>query len=239
VSGALRVQRASKSYGEQHALREVSFVAKPGELVALLGPNGAGKTTLLAAIAGAQRLDDGEVTPGPAEVGWAPQQPALYGRLTVAENLQLFARLEGVSDVRDAVARMLEQTGLQERAGELVQRLSGGNRQRVNVAIGLIGDPSVLTLDEPTAALDPAQRRRLWSFLRGLAERERTVLLSTHDVGEAERHADRLLVLDRGELVYDGTPAQLLDRVGMSAGEMDLALLALLGDPLAPGGVGQ
>ena len=236
MSGALRVERASRSYGRQRALRDVSFQTRPGELTALLGPNGAGKTTLLAAIAGAQRLDAGEIEPGPGAVGWAPQQPALYGRLTVAENLELFARLEGVRDVAGAVARMLEQTGLQERAGELVQRLSGGNRQRVNVAIGLVGDPAVLALDEPTAALDPAQRLRLWSFMRALVERDRTVLLSTHDVAEAERHADRLLVLARGELVFDGTPAQLLARAGKGPGQLDLALLALLGDPLAAGG---
>jgi ABC-2 type transport system ATP-binding protein len=228
VSAALRVSALGKSFGAVTALRDVSFQAVPGELLALLGPNGAGKTTLLSAIAGALRPDAGSVSAEGAQVGWAPQRPALYGRLTVAENLALFARLEGVPDVENAVSAMLEQTGLRERSGELVERLSGGNRQRVNVALALVGDPPVLALDEPTASLDPAQRARLWRFLRSLAAEQRTIVLSTHDVSDAQRYADRVLVLDGGEVVFDGLPAELLARAGASEGTLDAALLALL-----------
>jgi ABC-2 type transport system ATP-binding protein len=107
------------------------------------------------------------------------------------------------------VARMLEQTALADRAGDEVGRLSGGNRQRVNIAIGLLAEPAVLLLDEPSASLDPRQRARLWEFIVGLAQGGTAVIFTTHDVGEAERHADRLLVLADGELLFTGTPADL------------------------------
>jgi ABC-2 type transport system ATP-binding protein len=211
---ALGARDLTKRFGERTALRGVSFTAAPGELVAVIGPNGAGKTTLLSILAGIQRPDDGNVLRDPREVGWVPQQPALYGKLSVAENLRLFARLERVADPEAAVARMLEQSGLRERAHDEVSRLSGGNRQRVNIAIGLLAEPAVLLLDEPSAALDPRQRARLWEFVGGLAARGTTVVFSTHDVQEAERYADRVLVLADGELLFAGTAPELAATVG-------------------------
>jgi ABC-2 type transport system ATP-binding protein len=205
---ALRTTGVSKRYGGRTALRDVSFAAAPGEKVAVIGPNGAGKTTLLGILAGALEPTAGTVAVD-GGVGWVPQQPALYSKLSVAENLRLFARLEKVPDVEASVARMLEQTALSERSGDEVGRLSGGNRQRVNIAIGLLARPAVLLLDEPSAALDPRQRARLWGFIGGLARAGTTVVFTTHDVGEAERHADRLLVLADGELLFTGTPAEL------------------------------
>jgi ABC-2 type transport system ATP-binding protein len=229
VSAALTVSAVSKRYGELEALREVTLQARPGELVAVIGPNGAGKTTLLSIIAGAQAPSSGSVEPGPGRVGWAPQQTALYSKLSVAENLELFARLEGVPNPAAAVERMLEQTGLHERADERVVRLSGGNRQRVNVALGLIADPPVLALDEPSASLDPAQRERLWQFIVALAAGGTTVVFSTHNVGEAQRYADRAIVLDEGRLVFDGTPEALLREAGEEPdGDMERALVAFL-----------
>jgi ABC-2 type transport system ATP-binding protein len=218
VGSALSVREIAKRYGEREALRGVSFDAAPGELVAVVGPNGAGKTTLLSILAGIQRPSSGSVNRTPREVGWVPQQPALYSKLTVAENLALFARLERVADPRDAVARMLEQTGLQERADDLLGRLSGGNRQRVNVAIGLLSQPPVLALDEPSTALDPGQRERLWSFIRGLAADGTSVVFSTHDVNEVQRYAARALVLADGELLFDGSPASFLAEAEQAAG---------------------
>jgi ABC-type multidrug transport system ATPase subunit len=133
---------------------------------------------------------------------------------------------------------MLEQTGLGPRAGELVARLSGGNRQRVNVALALIAEPPVLALDEPSASLDPAQRERLWEFLCGLAADGRTVLFSTHNVSEAQRHADRVLVLAEGALVFDGTPQELLRLGGEEQGaDLERALVAYLARASAPKGV--
>jgi len=216
---ALAVDTLAKAYGERWALQKVSFVAAAGERLAIIGPNGAGKTTLLEIVAGSLAPTSGSVSRRPREVGWVPQQPALYGKLSVRENLTLFARLERVADADSTVRRMLDQTGLADRAGDEVGRLSGGNRQRVNIAIGLLGDPRVLLLDEPSASLDPRQREVLWSFVSRLADRGTTVVYSTHDVGEAERYADRVLVLADGDLLFLGTPDELKRTVG---GDRDL-----------------
>jgi ABC-2 type transport system ATP-binding protein len=191
----LRAEGVSKTYGGRAALREVTFAVAPGETVAVIGPNGAGKTTLLQILAGALAPTSGSVSLPPQEVGWVPQHPALYSKLSVAENLRLFARLEKVADTDGSVARMLEQTALGDRRDDEVGRLSGGNRQRVNIAIGLLGDPEVL----------------LWQFIGTLGT---TVVFSTHDVGEAERFADRVLVLADGELLFTGTPAELASTMG-------------------------
>jgi ABC-2 type transport system ATP-binding protein len=229
VSAAIAVHAVGKRFGQLQALQDVSFQAGPGETVAVIGPNGAGKTTLLSIIAGIQPPSVGTVSPPPAEVGWAPQQPAIYSKLSVAENLALFAHLEGVADPQSAAERMLEQTGLRERAGERVARLSGGNRQRVNVALGLIGDPPVLALDEPSASLDPVQRERLWDFIAGLAKVGRTIVFSTHNVAEAQRHAGRVIVLAEGRMLFDGTPVALL-REGAEGegGDLERALVNFL-----------
>ncbi|HEX3392741.1 MAG TPA: ABC transporter ATP-binding protein, partial [Solirubrobacteraceae bacterium] len=205
----LRAERLGKRYGSREALREVSFSAGPGEMIAVIGPNGAGKTTLLSLLGGVQPPSSGAVVRSGGAVGWAPQQPALYSKLTVSENLRLFARLERVADPDAAVARMLEQTGLAERARERVQRLSGGNRQRVNVALALLAEPPAILLDEPSSALDPGQRERLWSFVGERAAQGVCVVFSTHIVAEADRYADRVLVLDQGELLFDGPPGEL------------------------------
>jgi ABC-2 type transport system ATP-binding protein len=210
VSAVLEARGVGKRYGALHALADVSFSAGPGEIVAVIGPNGAGKTTLLSIIAGSQPASEGSVVPEPAHVGWVPQQPALYARLSVTENLELFARLERLDDPSAAVREMLAQTGLEDRARELVGKLSGGNRQRVNVALGLLAHPPVLALDEPSAALDPAQRERLWSFIGDRAAQGTTVVFSTHNVREAQRYAARTLVLAGGRLLFDGSPAELL-----------------------------
>jgi ABC-2 type transport system ATP-binding protein len=250
----MRADSISKRYGTRDALRTVTFEVADGEKVAVIGPNGAGKTTLLQILAGALPPTSGSVSLEPRQAGWVPQQPALYSKLSVAENLRLFARLErakpgqrrhgwrrsrsggrpdegpgNIVDVERSVARMLEQTALGDRAGDEVSSLSGGNRQRVNIAIGLLGEPEVLLLDEPSASLDPRQRERLWTFL---AELGTTVVFSTHDVGEAERYADRLLVLADGELLFTGTPAELETATGgiAAAPDFETAFVAFLRD---------
>src|SRR4051795_7895869 len=221
-------QGLSKRYGDHQALRDVSFEARPGELLAVIGPNGAGKTTLLSILAGLLDPTAGSVSRAPREIGWVPQQIAVYGKLTVRENLELFARLEKVADPPAVVARMLEQTGLADRAHTPLPQLSGGNRQRVNIAVGLLADPPVLLLDEPSSALDPRQRERLWEFILGLASGGTTVVFSTHDVGEAERHADRVLVLADGELLFAGTPDELEAEVGGDARDFEAAFVRFL-----------
>jgi ABC-2 type transport system ATP-binding protein len=210
----------SKRYGDREALRGVGFEGRRGELLAVIGPNGAGKTTLLSILAGQLAPDSGEITRPPGEVGWVPQRAGLYRRLTVAENLLLFARLERVDDPDATVERMLELTGLGERRHDQVAVLSGGNQQRVNIAIGLLTQPAVLLLDEPSAGLDPRQRERVWEFVNALAGGGTTVIFSTHNIQEAERYGRRLLVLADGEVLLDGT-ADDLHRAAPEAGHRD------------------
>ncbi len=211
----LTVAGVGKRYGDREALRGVSFSAVAGERLAVIGPNGAGKTTLLQILAGSLGSDGGEVKA--PRLGWVPQAAALYSKLTVRENLELFARLERAGE--GAVERMLELTGLP--ADDQAGRLSGGSRQRLNIAVGLLGDPPLLLLDEPSAALDPRQRERLWTFITGL---EATVLYTTHDVAEAERYADRVLVLADGELLFTGTP----DALRAEGADLEAGFLAFL-----------
>jgi ABC-2 type transport system ATP-binding protein len=242
----LSVQGVEKRYGARQALRAISFDVSPGELVAVVGPNGAGKTTLLSILAGVQRASAGTVVGPPpppgggGAIGWAPQQPALYSKLSAQENLRLFARLEQVADPEGAVERMLEHTGLRERASEPVERLSGGNRQRLNVALGLIAEPAMLALDEPSSALDPRQRARLWEFLGALAGRPTTttggarrgtsVLFATHHLGEVRRYATRAIVLADGELLFDGAPEELIAASGRVEDDLERAFVAFLSD---------
>ena len=226
---AIEARGVTKRFGGRDALRGVSFTAGRGELVAIIGPNGAGKTTLLSILAGIRRADAGEISRPPGEVGFVPQQAALYRRLTVAENLRLFARLEKVADVEATVERMLEQTGLEERRDDQVATLSGGNQQRVNIAIGILAEPPALLLDEPTTGLDPRQRERLWEFVLGLAGEGTTVIFSTHNIAEAERYGNRLLVLADGEMLFDGNPAELHAAVPGSDGrDFERAFVAFL-----------
>jgi ABC-2 type transport system ATP-binding protein len=229
-SGAvtLAARSLTKRFGDRTALSDVSFAVHGGELVAIIGPNGAGKTTLLSILAGVLAPTGGELTLPATEIGWVPQQPALYTKLSVAENLRLFARLEKLADPEQAVSRMLAQTALEDRADEEVGRLSGGNRQRVNIAIGLLADPPVLLLDEPSASLDPRQRERLWEFIGRLAGGGTSVIFSSHNVGEAERFADRVLVLVDGELLFAGTPAELERTVGGDPRDFEAAFVRFL-----------
>jgi len=219
TTAALEAQGLAKRYGDREALKGVTFEAGTGELVAIIGPNGAGKTTLLSILAGILKPDGGEVVVPGGGVGWVPQQAALYRQLTVEENLLLFARLEKQEDPRASTEEMLELAGLGERRGEIVARLSGGNQQRINIAIGLLSRPAVLLLDEPSVGLDPRQRARLWEFVAGLAGRGTTVIFSTHDIQEAERYGRRLLVLADGESLFDGPAEELREAVRSEAPE--------------------
>jgi len=224
----LEARDITKRFGDRVALKGVSLEAARGELVAIIGPNGAGKTTLLSILAGIQRPDRGSVSRPPGEVGWVPQQAAVYGKLTVAENLRLFARLEKCPNVEGVVQRMLAQTDLDERRDDPVAELSGGNKQRVNIAIGLLSSPEVLLLDEPSAALDPRQRERLWEFIGGLAAEGTTVIYSTHNVQEAERYAGQVLVLADGERLFAGSPRELEEIVGATDLDFEAAFVAFL-----------
>jgi ABC-2 type transport system ATP-binding protein len=208
-AGPVLVARGlTRSFGGELALAPLDLELHAGETVALAGPNGAGKSTLLSLLAGALAPSAGTLWHAPdARIGWVPQQPAHYGRLSARENLELFARLSDRRNGLAAARRLLEAFELpadRRPSGTL----SLGNRQRLNLAIGLLGDPTVLLLDEPTASLDPSQRAGLWERVASRRAAGGSVVLAIQNVDELERVADRVLVLRAGEVVYAGPPAE-------------------------------
>jgi ABC-2 type transport system ATP-binding protein len=198
----VRALQVARSYGEIEALAPTDLELYAGEIVALVGPNGAGKSTLLAIAAGALEPTQGTVETQ-ARIGWVPQRPAHYARLSARENLELFARLEGDGDPAGSATKLLERFALppeRRPSGEL----SVGNRQRLNVALSLLGDPRVLLLDEPTASLDPGQRRRVWDVVNDLRDEGGAICFATQNVEEVGDHADRVLVLQNGRVLFAG-----------------------------------
>jgi ABC-2 type transport system ATP-binding protein len=184
----------------------------PGDALALIGPNGAGKSTLLSILAGALDPSDGFVAAASVDhsgpkVGWVPQKPAHYQRLSPRENLELFAQLEGVAEAKEVADRYIGLLDLPD-DGRLTAELSAGNQQRLNVAVALLAGPDVLLLDEPTASLDPRQRRLLWQVAAQVRERHGAVVFATQNLEELERFATRVAVLVGGELVFDGSLEQ-------------------------------
>ena len=205
----LSAQGVSRRYGRIVALAPTSLEVQPGDAVALIGPNGAGKSTLLSIFAGALDPSDGSVTAAPVDhrgpkVGWVPQRPAHYQRLSPRENLELFARLEGVPGANELADRFIGLLDLPD-DGRLTAELSAGNQQRLNLAVALLAPPDVLLLDEPTASLDPRQRRLLWEVAAQVRERGGAVVFATQNFEELERFATRVAVLVGGELVFEGT----------------------------------
>jgi ABC-2 type transport system ATP-binding protein len=192
----LTARGVARRFGTRVALEPTDLALEEGQVVALVGPNGAGKSTLLSILAGALEPSEGTVD-RPARLGWVPQRPAHYGRLTALENLRLFAALERVPPSR--ADELAEEFDLP--AGTRAGSLSVGNRQRLDVAIALLPDPRVLLLDEPTASLDPAQRARVWEIARGVADGSGAVLVATHHWEELDGLANRTLELVDGRLV--------------------------------------
>jgi ABC-2 type transport system ATP-binding protein len=220
-SSVLLVDNATKRFGEVQALAGAFFEVRRGELVGLLGPNGAGKTTMIKAIAGQVRLDAGTIhLLGRAlatgdrrpEIGVVPQEMAVYPLLTARENLEVFGRLYGVSkaDLPARVAWALEWSDLVERSREPVKRFSGGMRRRLNIACGLMHQPKLVLLDEPTVGVDPQSRERIYEMLTELQRAGVSIVLTTHHLEEAERRCERIAIIDGGKIVAGGTVADLL-----------------------------
>jgi len=222
----LRVQDAKRSFGTTQALAGVSLELGEGELLGLLGPNGAGKTTLVRALAGRVRLDGGTIelfgrrlSPTEARdgLGVVPQEIALYPLLTARENLEAFGSFNGLrgAALRERVGWALEWTGLAERAREPIRRFSGGMKRRLNIACGVLHEPRVILLDEPTVGVDPQSRERIYEMLDRLRERGVSLLLTTHQLDEAEARCERIVIVDHGRVIAAGTLDELVrDTVG-------------------------
>jgi ABC-2 type transport system ATP-binding protein len=231
-----------KRYGELQAVDGVSFEIAEGETYGLLGPNGAGKTTTISMLVGLLRPDEGEVhvlgdrltpsaTDAKAAIGLVPQDLAIYPDLTARENLRFFGRLHGLGRDRlaERIDEVLELTGLADRADDRSEDFSGGMKRRLNIGIGLLHQPRLLVLDEPTVGVDPQSRNAILESVEQLATAGMAVLYTTHYMEEAERLCDRLAIVDRGHIVGEGTRRELTGRVG----ELDRVRLEVAGDVLA------
>ncbi|MER5946175.1 ABC transporter ATP-binding protein [Streptomyces sp. NPDC001904] len=222
---AVDVRRLRKQYGDVSAVDGLDLTIRTGEVFGLLGPNGAGKSTTVEILQGNRARDGGEVTvlgadPGSAGRAWRArvgivwQDESAPAELTVRETVRHFAHYYPKPRDPD---RVIELVGLEKKANARIKALSGGQRRRLDVALGVIGDPELLLLDEPTTGFDPAARHQFWELIRMLAAEGTTILLTTHYLQEAEALAQRLAVIASGRVVAEGAPAELRDRYGSDA----------------------
>jgi ABC-2 type transport system ATP-binding protein len=220
---ALEVTDLRKAYAGHEALQGVSFAVRAGERIALLGPNGAGKTTLIRCISGRIEVSAGEIKlfgkklgqpNAAAQLGVVPQELAIYPDLSARENLECFARLHGLRGrkLHDRVDWALDWIGLQDRAGDLTAKFSGGMKRRVNIACGVMHQPGLLLLDEPTVGVDPQSRQRIFDMLDELNRLGTTILLTTHHLDEAQERSDRIVIIDHGQVIAQGRIEQLLEQ---------------------------
>ena len=216
----IEVRGLTKRYGSTTANQDVTYEVAKGEVVGFLGPNGAGKSTTMRIITGSLGASEGtakvngvDVAEQPRTVqrmlGYSPEVPPLYTNMSVRDYVSFAATLKGVDDVKAATDKALGRVGLEKVANRMIDHLSKGYRQRVGLAQALVHDPSVLVLDEPTSGLDPAQRVEIRHLLQELAEGERTVILSTHVLGEIEAICSRVIVIDKGRIVAQDPIAAL------------------------------
>ncbi|MCG8420564.1 MAG: ABC transporter ATP-binding protein [Proteobacteria bacterium] len=226
MTDVLTVSNACKAFGATRALDGATLELREQEWLALLGPNGAGKTTLVRAIAGRVRLDSGELTllgsdlshgragshKARERLGIIPQEIALYPQLTARENLTVFGSLLGLrgAALRDKVTWALEWTALHDRASEPIKRFSGGMKRRLNIACSVLHRPRVVLLDEPTVGVDPHSRARIWQMLEQLRSDGASLLFTTHQLDEAQQICDRIIIIDRGQVIAAGTFDELV-----------------------------
>jgi ABC-2 type transport system ATP-binding protein len=228
-----------RTYGDLLAVDDVSFEVGAGETYGLLGPNGAGKTTAISMIVGLLRPDAGTIAIAgramsptaietKAAVGLVPQELAIYPDLSARENLRFFGRLHRLPRERleDRVAQVLQVIGLEERADDLAKEYSGGMQRRLNIGIGLLHEPRLLVLDEPTVGVDPQSRNAILESVESLATEGMGVIYTTHYMEEAERLCDRIGIIDQGAIVAEGTRRELVARIG----EHDAVRLEVAGE---------
>jgi ABC-2 type transport system ATP-binding protein len=232
MKNAVEVSGLVVRRGRREVLHGLDFTILVGQVTGLLGPSGCGKSTLMRALVGVQGGITGTVTVfgEPAgsrqlrdRIGYVTQEPSVYDDLSVTESLTFFARVLGVD--RSEVRRCIEAVDLVDHAGDVVAKLSGGQRSRANLAVALLGRPSLLVLDEPTVGLDPVLREDLWGMFHRLADDGAAVLVSSHVMDEAER-CDRLLLMRDGVFLADGTPAEVKEKAG--ADDIEHAFLAIV-----------
>ncbi|WP_040495018.1 ABC transporter ATP-binding protein [Ilumatobacter nonamiensis] len=238
---AIEVRDLHKHYGDNHAVRGVSFDVRPGEVYALLGPNGAGKTTVVEILEGHRAATSGEVSvlgfdPSKAErdfrdrIGVVLQSSGVENEFTVREVLEIYG---SAYRTRRSTEEVLQLTGLEAKADERVGSLSGGQRRRVDLALGIVGTPDLLFLDEPTTGFDPSARRLAWDLIEELGAGGTTVLLTTHYLDEAEHLADRVGVLAHGALIAEDTPSALIDGISGTVVSFQLPESIAPGDAVA------
>lgn len=217
MTAAITVKDLAKTYGRVTALDGVSFEVSEGEVLALLGPNGAGKTTTVEILEGYRKADSGEIEvlgfhpstggrPFRDRIGIVLQETGTEQVLSVRETIEIY----GASySRRRPTAELISLVGLEEKADARIKTLSGGQQRRLDLALGLVGDPDLIFLDEPTTGFDPAARRKSWELVEGLTALGKTILLTTHYLDEAQHLADRIVVLSGGRIVAEGTPRTL------------------------------
>ena len=232
---ALQIRDARKMFGSTRALDGMSLAFEGGEMLGLLGPNGAGKTTLIRAIAGRVKLDGGSVAlfgrvlaPGQVrtELGVVPQENALYPLLTARENLETFGRMNGLVGKRlhERASWALEWTGLAERAKSPVKDFSGGMKRRLNLACGVLHEPRLVLLDEPTVGVDPQSRELIHEMLAALRAAGAALLLTTHYLEEAEARCGRIVIVDHGRAIAAGSLPELVQHAGLTGRQVRLTL---------------
>ena len=221
LSAPLRVEALVKRFGAVTAVDGITLELRSGECLGLLGPNGAGKSTLIRSIVGRVIPDAGTISVFGARadsmearnaLGWIPQELALYPRLTCRENLQSFGRYHGLGGgaLDSAVERCLGWATLTDRASELVKNLSGGMKRRLNMAAGLIHEPKLVLMDEPTVGVDPQSRNHIFEMIEKLRDEGMSIIYTTHYMEEAERLCDRVAIVDHGRVIAIGTNAELV-----------------------------
>ncbi len=223
----LRCDGLVRRFGQRTAVDDVSFSIGAGETYGLLGPNGAGKTTTISLITGILRADAGTVSlngvqigafahPMKRALGFVPQDIALFDDLTAVDNLRFFGRLQGMGrrELELRIGAVLELVGLADRAHDRIDTFSGGMQRRATIAVGLLHEPTLLILDEPTAGVDPQSRNQILESIEVLSEQGMAVLYTTHYMEEAERLCDRVGIIDNGRLIAEGTQRQLVTQIG-------------------------